>query len=81
MTFHSADTVESASEALNLPPQTYKIVASEQRRSLQHSAVVALKTAAISWFVVAVIGQLIFASYVVLFYGPFAARGDWAAWN
>jgi hypothetical protein len=81
MTFHSADMAESTSAALTLPPQTYKYVTSQQRRSFQLSAVVALKTAAISWFVVAVIGQLIFASYVMLFYGPFAARGNWAAWN
>jgi hypothetical protein len=41
----------------------------------------ALKMAAQSWFVVTLIGQLIFAAYIVLFYGPLAARGNWPAWN
>jgi len=40
-----------------------------------------LRGAATSWFVVAVLGQLIFALYVLGFYGRAAWRGDWARWN
>ena len=41
----------------------------------------ALKRAAVLWFLVAVIGQWVFAYYVVAFYGGAAVRGDLAAWN
>lgn len=41
----------------------------------------ALNAAGRLWFVTAVIGQWIFAGYVVAFYGGAAARGDLAAWN
>jgi uncharacterized membrane protein len=40
-----------------------------------------LKAAARFWFLVAVTGQLVFASYVAIFYGRATARGDFAAWN
>ena len=33
------------------------------------------------WFVVAVLGQWIFAFYVAMFYGSSAVVGDFAAWN
>lgn len=41
----------------------------------------ALKAAAISWFVVAVLGQLMFVAYVLGFYGRAAARGRFETWN
>jgi uncharacterized membrane protein len=41
----------------------------------------ALTVAARLWFLTAVAGQLIFAAYVVGFYGGSAVRGDMAAWN
>jgi len=41
----------------------------------------ALRFAAASWFVVAVLGQLMMAVFVIGFYGRAAARGDFAAWN
>lgn len=41
----------------------------------------ALRLAARFWLLVAVIGQLIFAAYVVGFYGGSAVRGDMEAWN
>lgn len=41
----------------------------------------ALDMAARSWFVVAVIGQLMMAAYVAVFYGGAALRGDLAGWN
>lgn len=40
-----------------------------------------LTNAARSWFVVAALGQLIFAYYIAVLYGASALRGDWAAWN
>ena len=40
-----------------------------------------LKAAAISWFVVAVSGQLMFVLYVLGFYGVAAARGEFETWN
>ena len=41
----------------------------------------ALKGSAALWFIVAVIGQWIFLSYIVAVYGGAAAQGDLAAWN
>ncbi len=41
----------------------------------------ALQSAARLWFLVAVIGQLVFAIYVASFYGGAAVRGDLAGWN
>jgi hypothetical protein len=48
---------------------------------LQKYATTALKAAAGFWFLVAVIGQLVFASYVAIFYGRAAVQGDFQAWN
>jgi len=42
---------------------------------------VALKAAATSWFVVAVLGQLVFVAYVIGFYGRAALQGRFEAWN
>ena len=41
----------------------------------------ALNAAAASWYVVAVFGQLIFAVYIVGFYGRAAVLGQFATWN
>ena len=41
----------------------------------------ALKIAARFWFLVAVVGQLIFVVYVVAFYGGSAIQGNLEAWN
>jgi len=41
----------------------------------------ALNFAARFWFVIAVMGQWIFVTYVAVFYGGAAARGDLNAWN
>jgi uncharacterized membrane protein len=41
----------------------------------------ALKLAARSWFVVAALGQWIFATYVISFYGGAALRGNLNTWN
>lgn len=40
-----------------------------------------LTNAARSWFVVAALGQLIFAYYIAVLYGTSALHGDWAKWN
>ena len=40
----------------------------------------ALKTAAVFWFVVALIGQWAFAAYTAVRYGP-TVNGDFAAWH
>jgi len=50
-------------------------------RSLRKLADRALKAAAGFWFVVAVLGQLVFAFTVASFYGLSAARGNWQQWN
>lgn len=41
----------------------------------------ALHSVARLWFLVAVVGQLVFVFYVAVFYGRAAMRGDFAAWN
>lgn len=41
----------------------------------------ALTAAAAGWFVVAVLGQLVFAAYVLTFYGGAAASGQFERWN
>lgn len=41
----------------------------------------ALNAAARFWFLVAVLGQWIFAVYITAFYGGAAVRGDWQSWN
>ena len=41
----------------------------------------ALRGSAVLWFVTAVIGQTIFAAYIVAFYGRTAAAGNYEAWN
>jgi uncharacterized membrane protein len=51
------------------------------RLELSSVADTALKAAARFWFVVAVVGQLIFAFTVASFYGMASLRGDWRAWN
>jgi Predicted membrane protein (DUF2306)/Tetratricopeptide repeat len=40
-----------------------------------------LRAAAVFWFAVAVIGQIVFAASVAIFYGNSAAHGNWQAWN
>ncbi|MGH9500918.1 MAG: DUF2306 domain-containing protein [Terriglobales bacterium] len=57
------------------------VVRSRQPHSLRSSAEIVLQAAVRFWFVIAVIGQLIFAFTVASFYGMAAVRGDWHAWN
>ena len=51
------------------------------RRDPQKVARKALDASAKIWFLVAAIGQLIFAIYIAAFYGGTALRGNWEAWN
>jgi len=53
----------------------------EQRSRSGAASTMALTWAARAWFAVAVLGQWVFASYVVLFYGGAAMQGDLASWN
>ena len=63
--------------------QTAFWIADTQQRghSLRPLADRALKAAAGFWFVVAVLGQLVFAFAVASFYGLSAAHGHWQQWN
>src|SRR2546423_3863436 len=58
-----------------------EMAASQERRSREKLGSAALKAAARSWFVVAVIGQLLFAVSVASFYGLTALRGDYHKWT
>lgn len=40
-----------------------------------------LNASAVLWFIVAVLGQLMFAYYIVVFYGGSALQGNFAAWK
>ena len=48
-------------------------------RGLTPSAL--LKTSGLLWFLVAVIGQWLFAYYVIAAYGPPTASGNWSSWD
>ena len=50
-------------------------------QSLRKLADRVLNAAAAFWFVVVVLGQLVFAFTVASFYGLSAARGNWQQWN
>jgi uncharacterized membrane protein len=50
-------------------------------RSTSLSGKAALKWAAQFWFAVTVVGQLIFAYYVAVYYGGSAIQGSWEKWN
>ncbi len=50
------------------------------RRSTS-SAETTLRLTAQFWFVVAFVGQLLFAYYVLAYYGGSAVEGSWAKWN
>ena len=52
-----------------------------QKTSSVSSGGKALQLAANFWFVTAVVGQWIFATYLILFYGGSAARGDLHLWK
>jgi Predicted membrane protein (DUF2306) len=57
------------------------VVATNSSSSSAKKAGTLMKAAATSWFVVAVLGQLMFVAYIAGFYGRAAARGEFEAWN
>jgi hypothetical protein len=57
------------------------ITGSQTARSGNYTASKALRIAAISWLVVAILGQLVFAAYVMGFYGRAALQGRLADWT
>jgi predicted membrane protein DUF2306 len=61
-------------------PQLDNSAASQRQYSLQDVADTALKAAAGSWFLVAVIGQWAFLYYIVAFYGPSTVTGHYQDW-
>jgi hypothetical protein len=63
--------------ATALPPQALDSTATRRRSAADK----ALHAAATFWFVIALVGQLMFAVYVAAFYGGAAARGDYGRWN
>ena len=58
---------------------TIQDVEKQPRKSVSTQKI--LTKSATIWFILAVIGQWIFAFYVVLFYGKTTLKGDFAAWN
>lgn len=58
-----------------------KEIAIRRSTNFEGTAVLALKSAARLWFVVATIGLWIFAWYLAFHYGGSALRGDFQAWN
>jgi hypothetical protein len=78
---HASNAVHAA--VLDLADASSPAVASSGTRRDAATRVSArlLKASATAWFVVAVLGQLIFMVYVLGFYGSAALRGDFAAWG
>jgi hypothetical protein len=62
---------------LTMPP----LAEGTRRPRTMSVADTALTLSARFWFLVAVLGQWLFVTYVVVFYGGAALRGNFAAWN
>jgi hypothetical protein len=73
---HSLDTTTQGTGAW-LPAQAPPLAAATGGDRAER----ALTAAAVSWFVVAVLGQLVFVVYVAGFYGRAALQGHLEAWN
>ncbi|MDB5975298.1 MAG: hypothetical protein JWR07_2058 [Nevskia sp.] len=71
------------SEAASLAESGFPGVATPSRRRSRRlpKADAILKAAAGFWFIVAVIGQLIFVGYIASFYGRSLVEGDLSRWN
>lgn len=82
MTYRITEAIRrEAAGGSAIPQQLQPNAASQTRNSRQNFADIALKAAAGFWYLVAVIGQLMFASYIVVFYGSSAVQGNFSAWN
>lgn len=62
------------------PILTESSATSHKQHPLHHFAATALKSSAVFWFLVAVIGQLVFVLYILSFYGGSAVRGNLETW-
>ncbi|RJG22381.1 DUF2306 domain-containing protein [Massilia cavernae] len=71
----------SATTSSGIPMKSPESKALLQRQSLQRIAAGVMKSAAVFWFLVTVIGQLLFVFYVAAFYGGAVVQGDLARWN
>jgi hypothetical protein len=71
------ETSHSTGSSIALPPP----IAARGRVGITDNAGKILKAAATSWFVVAVVGQLLFVAYVIGFYGRAAIHGQFENWN
>jgi hypothetical protein len=74
--FSTAVTADRADQTLGATP-----IFDAGRRRLERFADPALRAAAVFWFGVTVLGQLLFAFYVAVFYGRAAAQGRLEDWN
>jgi hypothetical protein len=72
---------EAAPAAAPPPGQSSSPSAAVRERAPPRRSARALRAAALAWFVVAAIGQLIFAAYVAGLYGRAAATGHPELWN
>jgi phage tail protein X len=63
--------------ALSLPAASHSTTAGPRR----HTAATWLRRSVIAWTCVALLGQLVFAAYVLLFYGISALAGEPRRWN
>ena len=74
--FSTAVTADRADQTLGATP-----IFDAGRRRFERFADPALRAAAVFWFGVTVLGQLLFAFYVAVFYGRAAAQGRLEDWN
>ncbi len=71
------ETFHSTGSSIAAPPQ----INASGRRDVIDRASKMLKAAATSWFAVAISGQMLFAAYVIGFYGRAALLGQFEIWN
>ena len=82
MESNTADMAQpNPASVVGFPHQLQNSATSQKRRSLRDLADTALKSAAGFWFLVTVIGQMVFGFYILSFYGGSAVQGNLAAWN
>jgi hypothetical protein len=75
---HEATVLDSKGSHVDVP---YAREAAARPRASPRAGRRALKAAAASWFVVAALGQAMFAFYVIAAYGSSIVLGRWAQWN
>lgn len=77
----ASDAAQINTTSVTAFPQSHHGIAPQQRHALRNFANAALKSAAGFWFLVFAVGQLVFAAYIVAFYGGAAVQGNLADWN